>query len=138
MTAGPPQLVIDASVALSWLLDDEIAPAADAALRALSGRTGLAPAVWSFETRNALLTAQRRGRLDLEDVRSKLSAAESLPIELDRDPNFDAAMQLAVRWRLSIYDASYLELALRRGALLATLDRSLAAAAAAENARFEA
>ena len=136
MTADQPRLVIDASVALNWLLDDEVAPAADAALSALSGRPGLAPAVWSFETRNALLTALRRGRLDLADIQSKLSAAAALPIELDREVDFDAAMRLALRRQLSIYDASYVELALRRGAALATLDRRLADAAQAEGVLF--
>ncbi len=125
-------MVIDASVAAAWLLDDESDPDSIARLRTLSEQDAFVPQLWHFETRNALLVAERRGRILPSEVAERLTDLNTLPIQTDNEPNFDAAMQLARTHRLTFYDALYLEVAIRRNAQLATLDTALASAASNE------
>ncbi|MDE0679874.1 MAG: type II toxin-antitoxin system VapC family toxin [Gammaproteobacteria bacterium] len=125
-------LVLDASVSLAWLLDDETAPQADAASQLLATHNAYVPRIWHLEMRNALLVAERRGRLSRRMSEQRLEALAELPIRTDPDPNFRAAMDLARKHGITFYDALYLELALRITALLATLDKALARAAADE------
>lgn len=125
-------VVVDASVAASWLFDDEDDPRAERALDALAARPGVVPALWQLEMRNILLVAWRRGRLDREGMAARVAALGDLPLEGDEAPDLDRALALAEARGLSVYDAVYLELALRRGAALASLDARLLAAAAAE------
>ena len=125
-------VVVDASVAASWLFDDEDDPRAEAALDTLEAAPGLAPPLWSWEMRTILLVARRRGRLDADGMRARVAALADLPLALDGDHDLDHALRLAEAHGLSFYDALYLELALRRGAALATLDGRLLAAARAE------
>ena len=124
--------VLDASVAVAWLLDDENEPRAEAPLKRLGAETALVPLVWHVEVRSALLGAERRGRLRPVDVDVRLRQIDGLPVHTDAAPSFEAAFALARTRRLTVYDALYLELALRAGAPLATLDNALAAAARAE------
>ena len=125
-------LVVDASVVVAWLFDDEDEPRADKALERLAEDGALVPQLWHLETRNALLTAERRGRLSSEDVTERLDALKGLPIATDEGPGLQAAFELARAYGLSLYDALYLELARREGAELATLDGPLSRAAASE------
>ena len=125
-------LVIDASVALAWLLDDEKDLRADRALNRVIESGALVPHLWQLETRNALLTAGRRGRISAVEVSERLDALKGLPIRVDDGPNLQVAFDLATLHTLSFYDAIYLELAKRRGAELATLDGALSLATAAE------
>ena len=76
--------------------------------------------------------AERGDRIDADTVSVRLSRLGRLPIDTDFTPNLDAAFELARKHRLTFYDALYLELALRRGAQLATLDKALERAAAVE------
>jgi predicted nucleic acid-binding protein len=121
-------LVIDASVTIGWYLADEAATA-HSILERLRESEAIAPALWWFEVRNALLRSERRGRLDPIQTAAILAHLGRLPIALDRDPAGDAVFALARAHRLTFYDAAYLELAQRLNAPLATLDRQLAAAA---------
>lgn len=125
-------LVVDASISLAWLLDDETAPEADAARQRLATYSAYVPRIWHLEMRNVLLVAERRGRLSHRMSEERLDALAELPIRTDQDPNFRAAMDLARKQRITFYDALYLELALRMTATLATLDKALARAAANE------
>ena len=125
-------LVLDASISLAWLLDDETAPEADAARQRLATQSAYVPRIWHLEMRNALLVAERRGRLSRRMAEERLDALAELPIRTDQDPNFRAAMDLARKRGITFYDALYLELALRMTAALATLDNALARAAASE------
>jgi predicted nucleic acid-binding protein len=125
-------IVIDASIAADWLLDDEFDPTAAAALSRLMQDGGIVPQLWNAEVRNALLTAERRGRVSPENSRNRLDGLGLLPIRTDMDPDLDVTMDLARNHGLSFYDALYLELAKRLNVELATLDLTLARAAAAE------
>ena len=125
-------LVVDASVVVAWLFDDEDEPRADRVLGQLVEDGALVPQLWHLETRNALLTAERRGRLSSEEVKERLDALKGLPIATDEEPDLQSAFALARAHELSFYDALYLELAKRESAGLATLDSSLSRAAAAE------
>ncbi len=126
-------LVIDGSTALGFLMSDEQAPRAIAALEALErGVPAVAPCHWPLEVANGLLVAERRKRASQADVAEALDVVLSLPIEIDPDTVRHVAGQtagIARQYGLTIYDAAYLELAMRRGATLATSDSDLAKAA---------
>ncbi|MCY3784087.1 MAG: type II toxin-antitoxin system VapC family toxin [Chloroflexi bacterium] len=124
-------LVLDASVACDWLLDDELDPRAVRVAGRVSQDGALVPQLWQLEVRNALVTAERRGRLTAQGMADRLRALRQLPVVTDSEPDLDAVVALARSHRISIYDAVYLELAQRRRAALATLDADLVAAAAA-------
>lgn len=125
-------LVVDASVAAAWLFDDEDDARANAALVRIESDTAFVPQVWHLEVRSALLAAERRRRIREDEVEERLRFLLQLPVKTDAEPDLGAAFALARRRRLSFYDAVYLELALRRGGALATLDSPLARAAVAE------
>jgi predicted nucleic acid-binding protein len=126
-------LVIDGSTALGFLMSDERAPGALAALDALErGVPTFVPSHWPLEVANGLLMAERRKRATQADVAEALNAVLSLPFEIDGETARRVAGEtggLARQYGLTIYDAAYLELAMRRGATLATGDAELARAA---------
>ena len=130
-------LVLDASVAVAWVLDDEESAYADTVLEALRHDEAVVAAHWELEVSNALLVAERRGRIEAGEVRSVVESLLSLPIVPDpvrRGRGLAAVHRLARRRELSAYDAASVELAVRTGAPLATLDRRLREAAEAEGA----
>lgn len=131
-------LVVDASVVVAWLFDDEDEPRADRALAQLAEDGALVPQIWHLETRNSLLTAERRGRLSSDEVIERLDALKGLPIATDEELDLQSAFDLARAHGLSLYDGLYLELAMREGAELATLDGSLVRAAVAEGVQLAA
>jgi predicted nucleic acid-binding protein len=110
---------------------DEITPTLEEARRRLATGGALVPALWWFEIRNSLVVAERRGRVDASQSAEILAQLEALPVRYDREPESEAVLALARAHRLTVYDAAYLELALRLGATLATLDGQLARAAQA-------
>ncbi len=121
-------VVIDASVALAWCFPDEASDYADAVLVALEGQTILVPSVWGLEVANAVLVGQRRKRLREPDIRRFTTLLESLPVVQDVRPireSMNNILPLAREHGLSVYDAAYLELSIRHGAPLATLDANL-------------
>jgi predicted nucleic acid-binding protein len=123
--------VIDASVAACWAFGDEDHPTAAAALERLRSDEAVAPALWWFEVRNTLLTGERRGRLTEADTATFLRELARFGVTIDRTPDEAVVLSLARQHRLTVYDASYLELAQRAALPLATLDRELHRAAAA-------
>ena len=125
-------LVVDASVALAWLFDDEVEPRADKVLELLEEDGALVPQLWHLEMRNSLLMAERRGRLSAGEVKERLDTLRSLPIRTDAESDLQSAFDLARARGLSFYDALYLELAKRESAELATLDEALGQAALTE------
>lgn len=131
--------VLDASVALAWSLADEDSARADRFMAGLAAKDVLCvPALWWSEVANALLVAERRGRLSEADVLRALELFRRLSLETDFVSGPEALWRLRAIGRehgLSAYDAAYLELAARRQLGLATLDAALAKAAAAAGVR---
>jgi predicted nucleic acid-binding protein len=123
--------VLDASIVGCWAFPDETSAIAAAAYQQISLDHAVVPALWWFEIRSVLLIGEQRGRIEPLGSAEMLANLTSLSIRVDREPDSDAAMALARTHRLTIYDASYLELAQRQEVPLATLDRALAAAARA-------
>ena len=113
-------------------MSDESSPSADFALARLKVAGGVAPRLWWAELRNALLIAERKGRSTPAITDAALAALDALPVQLDHKPHGLMVLRLAREHQLTVYDALYLELALRGNRPLATLDRKLARAAEAE------
>ena len=124
--------VLDASIAACWVFDDEDHPAASIALERIRTDVAAVPALWWFEVRNTLIVNERRKRLTERATATFLRSLARLDVTIDRFPDEDRILFLARRHRLTVYDTSYLELALREAVPLATLDRDLARAAKAE------
>jgi len=130
-------LVLDASVTMSWLLGDArpsdraYVAAVLAAMRNPRAHADV-PVTWSLEVANVLARAEARSIINEAQGEAFLAMLSNLPIRADA-ATFSRAMtdtlHLARRYRLSVYDASYLELALRIGLPLATLDANLTKAA---------
>lgn len=127
--------VLDASVALSWCFGDEGGEYAPRVLEALRGGEAVAASHWGLEVANGLVTAERKGRIEAQDVVRVGRLFSALPIVIDpveRGRALTSTYRLARTRHLSAYDAAYLELAVRVGAPLATLDVELQEAAEAE------
>jgi predicted nucleic acid-binding protein len=126
-------LVLDGSAALGFLMLDEAAPASVRAFEALErGIPTFVPSHWALELANGLLMAERRRRISRAQAVEASETIRQLPIEVDDATGHHAPGQttaLAREYGLTVYDAAYLELALRRGATLATGDAALARAA---------
>jgi predicted nucleic acid-binding protein len=126
------ELVIDSSVTLSWCLADETDMYAEAILRALQSQSALVPCLWPFEVANGLRMSERRGRSTLAEIQRALADLEALPIEVEGVGHGRAlreVLQLSRQEGLTVYDAAYLELAMREGLPIATLDDQLREAA---------
>ena len=126
--------VIDASVALSWVYSDEQTAASDALLARVADRGAVVPALWRLEIANALQVGIKRKRIDAAHRNSSIQIFLRLLIETDLETNdyaWTTILQLADLYHLTVYGASYLELALRRALPLATRDQELAVAATA-------
>ena len=126
--------VLDTSVALAWCFPDEHAPYPQSVLDSLAATAAAVPSLWHLEVANALLVGERRGRCTAADVATWLGFLAALPIRTDPETEARAwsdALTLARTYTLSAYDASYLELAVRRGLPLAALDGKLKTAALA-------
>jgi predicted nucleic acid-binding protein len=125
--------VLDASSALSIIFEDEFSDYAQRVAEAVNARRAVVPVIWPLEVANAILKAIRRGRLPEGDGPVLIAALTQLQVEIDSSISTTALARLAFSigqaQRLSSYDASYLELAMRRGLPLATQDSRLAAAA---------
>jgi predicted nucleic acid-binding protein len=130
--------VLDASVAGPWVLADEPSEAANRIAHRLLTESALVPTLWWYEVRNLLVVCERRGRLNRSDSDLFLSRLKNYPIKVDAEPNWDDVMRLARKHRLTIYDASYLELAIRSKVPVATLGGALQRAAANEGVALDA
>jgi predicted nucleic acid-binding protein len=122
---------LDASVAITWAMRDEQHPVADVAARRLEFDHAMVPVLWWYEVRNILLVNERRQRISLDDATKFLSEIGEFPIETDSFTDRSNLTDLARQYSLSVYDAAYLELAIRERLPLATLDKALRIAAEA-------
>jgi len=132
-------IVIDASVALAWCFPDEASDYADAVLVALEGQTAMVPAIWPVEIANALMIGERRKRIRQPEVRRFIELLKGLSILEDGQPLADTVsniLPLAREYDLSAYDAAYLNVAVRHGAPLATLDAALQKASRASGIKI--
>ena len=122
------ELVLDASVTIAWLMPDEQTAPSQEVLDRVTSSGAYVPGIWRLEVGNTLLLAEMRGRI-LQDHRKRaIEQLLALPILVDMETDahaWRATYTLAQQFGLTLYDASYLELARRRGLPLATLDRDL-------------
>ena len=124
--------VIDASVALAWCFDDEATAATRALLDRFEDGHAEVPSLWHLELANALSLGERKKRITPARTSEFIALIGGLPIVIDEQTPIRAlstVLELARNEQLSAYDASYLELAMRRGVPLATKDDDLAKAA---------
>jgi len=122
--------VIDSSVSLGWLFDEQADDYTEASLQALAQSFAVAPRWWTIEMLNVLLALERRGRLALGKTVEGLRHLQRLPIQLwDSQASIYELHALAIRHQLTSYDALYLDAALATGLPLATRDKALRQAA---------
>lgn len=127
-------LVLDASLALQWFLEDEANRGYSLKiLSSLSSRRAVVPALWFYEVGNGLLMAHRRKRITVDQIQGYLARLKGLPIAVSPIHVNQAAdlPLMALKYGLTNYDAAYLDLALRLSIPLATLDTDLIRAASA-------
>ncbi|BCW90998.1 hypothetical protein sos41_41750 [Alphaproteobacteria bacterium SO-S41] len=132
MTAGP--FVADASLVFALAAHELPGESAEDAGRQIAEAGAIAPRHWPLEMANAFLMSLRRKRLTKAQVRAAAEAVGGFGITIDMSEvdAFGSLFELAERHRLTVYDAAYLELALRTGYALASLDGELRAAAKKE------
>jgi predicted nucleic acid-binding protein len=131
--------VVDASVTLPWFLEDERSAFTDAVFASLHRGEFWTAAIWCLEFPNALLAAQKRRRIDRIARLGVLERAVQLGLRIEaQPPDLRAVSAVAEQYGLSTYDAAYLELAMRQGFGLITLDRQLADATIAAGVPLQA
>ena len=117
---------------MAWLFEDEATRTTEALLDRLTTEEALVPTLWTYEVGNVLLMAERRKRITEAQGRRFTQLLESLPIRIS-DPHLNSlwnnAVVVAREHDLSVYDGTYLDLAMREGIPLATRDKALKKAA---------
>ncbi|CAN5341652.1 type II toxin-antitoxin system VapC family toxin [soil metagenome] len=120
--------VLDASIALAWCFIDEATPFTNSLLESLEANSAFVPAIWSLEVGNILIVAERRKRISYARIAEFLAILAKINIQVDIETatrGFHETLALAHSEKLTTYDASYLELAMRLGLPLASKDRQL-------------
>lgn len=128
------RVVLDCSATLAWVYGDETTPAIRRLFETIAEEGALVPALWRLEVANALTIAVRRGRIALDYRDAALRDLALLDIATDPQTEANAwssTLYLVDRYRLTVYDAAYLDLARRYSLPLASLDTELCAAARA-------
>ena len=128
----PDGLVLDCSIVMAWYFADETSDYADDIARSLPAQMAFVPLNWPLEVTNTLVIGERRKRSTQAQATRLLKNLAALPITIDDETNLHAwstTLSLAREQNLTAYDAAYLELAMRRGLPLATLDDKLKVAA---------
>lgn len=125
------RFVLDASIVITWAMRDEDHPLADLAFLEIQSGSVIVPGIWWYEIRNVLVLNERRNRISPDDSNRFLLALEQLSIDVDLPPSGTEVVDLSRKYKLSVYDAAYLALAMRERVPLATLDKALQAAAQA-------
>jgi predicted nucleic acid-binding protein len=126
------RIVVDNSIVMTWCFKDESNPYTDAILNSLTEAVAVVPGIWPLEVVNVLLVAERRNRLHESDSVRFITLLSQLPIEVERtwpERMMKDLLALGRTNSLSSYDAAYLELAMRQGLPIATLDSKLLEAA---------
>ncbi len=113
---------------MAWCFEDEATEFTDSLLEGLAQGSAKVPSIWPLEIANVLAISERRGRTNQAKITQFLRLLGSLPITVDAktgEKAFTDVLTLARTHKLTSYDAAYLELALREGLALATLDEEL-------------
>jgi predicted nucleic acid-binding protein len=124
--------VLDCSIVMAWYFVDESDAYADQVARELPDRIAFVPMNWPLEVANTLILGERRKRSTQAQAARMIANLAAMPISIDDETNVQAwttTLNLARQQSLTAYDAAYLELALRRGLPIATLDDQLKSAA---------
>jgi predicted nucleic acid-binding protein len=125
--------IVDASVGFAWVYQGQATPETDQLLNEVAaGATVIVPALWFLEMSNVLLIAQRRHRLTAIQRKAAMEKLTAMQLTVDEEGSrnaFGKTSELAEKYGLTIYDATYLELALRRSLPLASRDEALTKAA---------
>lgn len=129
-------LVIDVSAIVGQLLNGEEAAFAEKVLAAVAEEGGVVPPLFWYEVRNVLVMCERKAGMTADQSRLFLESLDDLALEIDPLPENEQVLDAARRHALTIYDAAYLKLAMRRGLVLATTDRALARAAHAHGVKL--
>lgn len=132
-------LVLDCSITLAWVYSDETTEPIRRVFELLRPSGAWVPGLWRLEVANVLEMGVRRKRHDAAFRDATLADLAQLPIQVDAETDqhaWGATLHLAERHQLTLYDAAYLELALRRNLPLATLDEDLRQAANTEKVRL--
>jgi predicted nucleic acid-binding protein len=128
--------VLDSSLALAFVFADEATVDTDKILDGFAhGSKAIVPALWRWEVANVLLLAQRRKRIGKTEAHRHLALLKQLPVEIDEtalEEVWSNTLHIAEKHGLTCYDAAYLEIAIRRGVVLGSLDRDLRIAAKSE------
>ncbi len=124
--------VVDNSVVMTWCFNDETNKYSDAILDSMNTSTAFVPSIWPLEVGNVLLVAERRKRLSEADSTRFIALIAELPIVIEQEQPermMRDILALARKHKISTYDASYLDLAMRKGLPIASLDKNLRKAA---------
>jgi predicted nucleic acid-binding protein len=127
------EFILDCSVTMAWYFKDEASEYTTGVRRALSKASAVVPAVWPLEVANILVMGERHRRSTEAEASKWLRYLQMLPIRVDDETVARAwsdTLHVARSYALSAYDAAYLELALRLGLPLASIDDELKRAAA--------
>src|SRR3954453_9778770 len=131
---SPKEFVLDGSVTMAWYFKDEMNDYANAVRAGMDQSQAVVPSLWSLEVANTVVMGEGRNRSPPPQAATWLGFLSVLPIVVDGETTARAwgdTLGLARAHNFSAYDAAYLELAMRRGLPLATLDDKLQAPAAA-------
>ena len=129
------EFVLDHSVAMRWLIESKKKADqnyAEAVLKTMVDTDSIIPDLWHLEAANVLLGLEKHGDATTGEIERFISQLENLPIRIDpltADQSLKRTLVLAKAYKLSSYDAAYLELAIRESVPLATLDKALLRAA---------
>lgn len=128
--------VLDCSVTMAWCFADEENDNAKRTLNCLKQTKAVVPNIWALEVNNVLRVAERKKRITVTQSNTFIHLLNALPIEMDKGLNEHPSLYLldiARQFDLSVYDAAYLELALRHSIPLASFDQLLCGAAKKAN-----
>lgn len=132
MSKNPYDFVLDCSITMAWCFADESTDFTDSILESLNSKTAVVPTIWPLEVANVLLMAKKKNRITGIVSTSFIDALSTLPIVIDPSTTSRAMhsiFSLAGELDLTIYDATYLELAIREKVPLLTSDQALIKAA---------
>lgn len=128
-------VVLDCSVAVAWTMG-EVHEDALQGIFQLGRREGYhVPSVWRLEVCNAFLSTLRAGKVDMERFVANFSDLGAIRVMIDNKTEhlaWTTTRDYALKHKLTSYDAAYIDLAVRKKAVLATLDKALARAAKVE------